>query len=126
MRGTYNHWLVALLIVVAVMACFTALDLGARLARDDGLVSRLWLFGGAISMGVGIWSIRLIRMFTFSLPIALRYDILTTLEPLGIAIVTSSAAIKIAGGAIFERRPLGIRGLVMLAKLDLLRPKNRL
>jgi diguanylate cyclase len=111
MRGTYSHWLVALLIVVAVMAC--ALNLAVRLARADHFVSRPWLSRGPIPLGVGIWSMRFIGILTLSLPIPLGHDSVTTLETLAIAIVTLGLASKIASGPYMSVRPLGLRGLVM-------------
>jgi NO-binding membrane sensor protein with MHYT domain len=66
----------------------------ARVVVADRAVGRIWLFGGAFAMGIGIWSMHFIGMLAFSLPIPLRYDIPTTLTSLAIAIVTSSVAIK--------------------------------
>ena len=93
MAGTYNLWLVALSIGVAVFVSHTALSLSARVARTNGASStRLWLAGGATAMGCGIWSMHFIGMLAFSLPIALAYDIPTTLVSLFIAIITSGFA----------------------------------
>jgi diguanylate cyclase len=47
-------------------------------------------------MGTGIWSMHFIRMLAFSLPIALAYDIPTTLASLLIAIIISGFALGIA------------------------------
>jgi diguanylate cyclase len=97
LAGTYNLWLVALSIAVAVFVSHTALSLSARVARTNGVPStRLWLVGGAVAMGCGIWSMHFIGMLAFSLPIALAYDIPTTLVSLFIAIITSGFALGIA------------------------------
>jgi diguanylate cyclase len=47
-------------------------------------------------MGTGIWSMYFIGMLAFSLPIALAYDIPTTLASLLIAIIISGFALGIA------------------------------
>ena len=96
MVGTYNPWLVLLSVTVAIFVSHTALRLSARVARATGLPSKLWLGGGAVAMGSGIWSMHFIGMLAFSLPIALAYDIPTTVGSLVIAIVTSALALGIA------------------------------
>src|SRR5688572_18518357 len=99
MQATYNTWLVALSIVVAMVVAYTALKLAARIATAEGKGARLWLLGGAIAMGTGIWSMHFIGMLAFSLPIPLRYGIATTITSLAIAIVTSGFALAIASRA---------------------------
>ena len=118
MQGTYNSWLVALSIAVAVLVSYTALKLAARVAAADRSVSRMWLFGGAFAMGIGIWSMHFIGMLAFSLPIPLRYSIPTTLASLAIAIVTSGLAIKISSGPRLGLARLGFGALVMGAGIS--------
>jgi diguanylate cyclase (GGDEF)-like protein len=95
--GHYNSWLVLLSIVVAVFVSYTALNLSSRVARSASKPSaRFWLAGGAVSMGCGIWSMHFVGMLAFSLPIALSYDIPTTVASLAIAIGLSGFALSIA------------------------------
>jgi NO-binding membrane sensor protein with MHYT domain len=96
LAGIYNPWLVVLSVAVAIFVSHTALRLSARVARKNGVPSKLWLAGGALAMGSGIWSMHFIGMLAFSLPIALAYDIPTTVTSLLIAIVTSAFALVIA------------------------------
>jgi diguanylate cyclase (GGDEF)-like protein len=96
MSAVYNPWLVSLSIAVAIMVSFTSLRLACRVAESNGLARRLWLSLGAVSMGVGIWSMHFIGMLAFSLEIPLRYDVERTVLSLGVAIVTSGFAIAIA------------------------------
>jgi NO-binding membrane sensor protein with MHYT domain len=79
--GTYDPYLVALSILVAVFASYTALDLGGRLAAARGLARRVWLAAAAIAMGGGIWSMHFVAMLAFIMPTPMSYDIgLTTLS----------------------------------------------
>ena len=79
--GTYNPHLVALSILVAAFASYTALDLGASVAATQGVAPRVWLVAAAIAMGGGIWSMHFIAMLAFNMPISMSYDIgLTTLS----------------------------------------------
>ena len=53
--GTYNPHLVALSILVAAFAAYTALDLGGRVSATRGAAPRVLLVAAAIAMGGGIW-----------------------------------------------------------------------
>src|SRR5712672_147488 len=79
--GTYDPYLVALSILVAAFASYTALDLGGRVAAAQGLARRVWLAAAAITMGGGIWSMHFVAMLAFIMPTPMSYDIgLTTLS----------------------------------------------
>ncbi|MBV8804871.1 MAG: hypothetical protein JO042_07485, partial [Sinobacteraceae bacterium] len=112
--GSYNPWLVLLSIAVAIFVSHTALNLSSRVARSRSRPSaRLWLAGGAVSMGGGIWSMHFIGMLAFSLPIPLAYDVKTTLASLGIAIGLSGYALSLASHAQISLRRLAAGAVVM-------------
>src|SRR5258708_15974991 len=80
-NGIYDAYLVALSIVVAALASYTALDLGGRVAAARGLARRVWLAAAAITMGGGIWSMHFVAMLALIMPTPMSYDIgLTTLS----------------------------------------------
>jgi len=89
----YNAGLVALSIAIAVLASYTALDLASHLSRLSGWVRRYWLVGGALSLGVGIWSMHFVGMLAYHSPVALTYDIPITFASLALAIVVSGIAL---------------------------------
>jgi diguanylate cyclase len=99
MYSTYNPWLVSLSIGVAILVSFTSLLLASRVAESDHSAGRAWLILGAIAMGFGIWSMHFIGMLAFSLPIQLRYDVGVTFGSMGVAVLTSGFAIKIASSS---------------------------
>lgn len=72
--GFYNYWFVALSVVVAVFASYTALDLAGRVAYVNRKRKKLWWFCGSITMGIGIWSMHFIGMLAFHLPVTVEYD----------------------------------------------------
>src|SRR5688572_7056395 len=113
MQATYNLWLVALSILVATLVSYTALKLAARVAEAEGTGGRLWLFGGAIAMGTGIWSMHFIGMLAFSVSIPLRYGIGKTLGSLVIAIITSGFALAIASRSQLSLFRLAVGAVVM-------------
>jgi NO-binding membrane sensor protein with MHYT domain/two-component sensor histidine kinase len=87
--GTHNPYLVALSILVAAFASYTALDLGGHVAVARGLARRVWLVTAAVTMGGGIWSMHFVAMLAFTMPIPMSYDIgLTTLSLLVAIFVT--------------------------------------
>jgi NO-binding membrane sensor protein with MHYT domain/two-component sensor histidine kinase len=87
--GTHNPYLVALSILVAAFASYTALDLGGHVAAARGLARRVWLLTAAVTMGGGIWSMHFVAMLAFTMPIPMSYDIgLTTLSLLVAIFVT--------------------------------------
>jgi diguanylate cyclase (GGDEF)-like protein len=91
--GTYSPSLVVISLCVAILASYTALDLVGRIATARGRAVYLWRIGGALSMGVGIWSMHFIGMLAFSLPIELSYDLPITLLSLLIGILSSGFAL---------------------------------
>jgi diguanylate cyclase (GGDEF)-like protein len=114
MVGVYNHWLVLLSIAVAIFVSHTALNLSSRVARSTHKpTARLWLAGGAVSMGCGIWSMHFVGMLALSLPIALSYDTATTLASLGIAIGLSGFALCIASRPQISMKRLAVGAVVM-------------
>lgn len=119
MVGTYNIGLVLLSILVAVFVSYTALNLSARVARAKAESAvEAWLFGGAIAMGAGIWSMHFIGMLAFSLPIPLAYDIPLTVASLVIAIVISGFALMVASNPQISMAHLTIAALILGAGIS--------
>ena len=99
LTGSYQPGLVLLSIVVAMMASYTALNLTGRVADTKGRASTLWLLGGAVAMGSGIWSMHFIGMLAYSLPIKMSYDLGITMLSLLAAIGVSALALRIVAGS---------------------------
>ena len=97
MNATYNPLLVVLSAVIAVLASYTALELAGRITSSRGLTRKLWLMGGAITMGTGIWSMHFIAMLALSIPIFISYNLVVVLVSLIAAILASAQALFIFG-----------------------------
>ncbi|MDQ7968493.1 MAG: EAL domain-containing protein [Oxalicibacterium faecigallinarum] len=89
----YDSVLVVISILVAILASYTALDMAGRIHATARKGAVLWLIGGAIAMGIGIWSMHFIGMLSFRLPIPLGYEISLTIFSLVIAVVASGFAL---------------------------------
>jgi hypothetical protein len=114
MVGTYSPGLVFLSIIVAIFASYVALDLASRVvASQNSKTARYWLFGGAISMGTGIWSMHFIGMLALRLPIPMSYDVEITLASLAIAVTVSGFALRTVSGGGMNHGRLLIAGMLM-------------
>ncbi len=102
--GSYDYGLVALSVVIAMLASYSALDLAGRVTVARGRIRAIWLTGGATAMGIGIWSMHYIGMLAFRLPIPVRYDVPTVL--LSVIAAISAAAVALI---VTSRRTMGIR-----------------
>lgn len=91
--GHYTLSLVLVSILVAILASYTALDLAGRIATARGRAMVMWICGGALSMGIGIWSMHFIGMLAFKLPIDLGFDLSLTLLSLLVAVLSSGFAL---------------------------------
>ena len=100
--GVYSRSLVAISIVIAMVASYAALELGGRVNAAAGRVRLLWLTGGALAMGSGIWSMHYVGMLAFQLPVPVYYHIPTVLLSLVAAIFSSAVALFVAAG---RKRP---------------------
>jgi len=93
MIGHYDYRLVALSVLIAMLASYTALDLAGRTTAARGRVRLTWLAGGATAMGVGIWSMHYIGMLAFSLPVLVLYDWPMVLLSLMAAVFAAAVAL---------------------------------
>jgi two-component system sensor histidine kinase ChiS len=93
MTGSYNVWLQLLSFIVAVIASFVALDAASRVSTATRQHAKYWLAGGALSMGIGIWSMHFIAMLAFQLPIQMGYDVSVTLLSMLLAVLASGFAL---------------------------------
>src|SRR5204863_3594895 len=93
--GSYNYALVALSVLIAMFASYAALDLAGRVTAASSWTRAVWLLGGAVAMGTGIWSMHYIRMLAFILPIPVAYHWPTVLLSLVAAILASAIALYV-------------------------------
>lgn len=113
LSGIYDFRLVALSFLIAISASYVALDLAVRVRATRGRGRRAWLTGGAISMGLGIWSMHFVGMLAFRLPIPVSYNVPTVLLSLLAAILASAVALYIASGERFDWRAALVGSLAM-------------
>ncbi|WP_060485107.1 bifunctional diguanylate cyclase/phosphodiesterase [Pseudomonas sp. NBRC 111123] len=113
LNGSYSSALVLISLCVAILASYTALDLTGRIATAKGRAVHLWMGGGALAMGIGVWSMHFIGMLAFSLPIALGYDIGLTVLSLVIAVLSSGFALWLVSQPSLPKLQLAFGALIM-------------
>jgi PAS domain S-box-containing protein len=97
MVGSHDPVLVALSIVIAIAASYTALDLAGRMRVSAGHSRLLWLATAAIAMGGGIWSMHFVAMLAFSMPgMGVNYDVGLTVLSLLVAIVATGTGFLVS------------------------------
>ena len=111
--GTHDPYLVALSILVAAFASYTALDLGARVGVARGLARRVWLVAAAVTMGGGIWSMHFVAMLAFKMPFAMSYDVGLTILSLAVAIFVTSGGFYVISRQSASPRRLVLSGVFM-------------
>ena len=89
MSGSFDLSLVALSVVIATAASYTALDLAARVRVSRGRVRLAWLILAAVTMGGGIWSMHFVAMLAFVMPTAVTYDLGLTVLSLFVAVAVT-------------------------------------
>jgi len=121
MSGTYNEVLVLFSLLVAILASYTALDMAGRVTTTRGTVAaRWWLAGGAMAMGLGIWSMHFVGMLAFDLPIPLGYDLAITLYSMLAALGVSAFALWLVSRPDLPRRLLCLGAVLMGAGIALM------
>lgn len=113
LTGSYSFSLVLISLCVAILASYTALDLAGRIATAKGRAVYVWMGGGALAMGIGVWSMHFIGMLAFSLPIALGYDLALTAFSLLIAVLSSGFALWLVSQPRLPWLQLGFGALIM-------------
>jgi diguanylate cyclase (GGDEF)-like protein/PAS domain S-box-containing protein len=107
MNGSYDYWLVALSVALAIAASYAALDVAGRVTSARGRVRTMWLVCGAVAMGAGIWSMHYVGMLALTMPMPVFYDVSTVALSLIAAIAASGVALFVV-----SRPKMGLRQLI--------------
>jgi len=113
LTGRYEITLVVVSILVAILASYTALSLAGRVATAHKLARRLWVGGGAVAMGTGIWAMHFIGMLAFRLPIPIGFDFRITFLSLLLPVMVSGIVLWQAHQSSLPFRRLAVCALLM-------------
>jgi len=90
--ASYDTPLVALSIVIAALASYSALDLGSRVRGAAAAFRPVWIGMAALVMGGGIWSMHFIGMLAFRMDMPVGYAVGGTVLSLLVAVCATAAA----------------------------------
>jgi PAS domain S-box-containing protein len=135
-HGLYNPILIAVSVLIAIFAGYTALDLASSVVAARGKARAAWLAGGSLAMGTGIWSMHFVGMLAFRLPgVSVYYTIPLLVLSVVVAIVASGIALFVMsrtrpiapvvvaagltmGGAICGMHYIGIASMRLAARVE--------
>jgi PAS domain S-box-containing protein len=93
----YDYRLVTISILIAILAAYAVIDLAGRVTAARGFARFAWLGGGAMAVGMGIWSTQYLDMAAFRLPVPVGYDWPTVLLSMVAAVAASAVALFVVG-----------------------------
>lgn len=119
METEYDFTFVMLSVFVAIFASYVSLKLVSSLTQAKGWARTLWLMAGALTMGMGIWSMHFVGMLAVEMNhMPMAYDIpLMTLSIL-IAIFASMLAFFVISRAVITVSSVVIGGTAMAAAIS--------
>ncbi len=113
LAGSYDYRLVALSIILAMLSSYAALDLAGRVTAARGGLRSVWLGGGAVAMGLGIWAMHYIGMLAYTLPVPVFYDWPTVVVSLLASVFASAVALWLASRDQLGPLRAGLGGILM-------------
>ncbi len=115
---SYNPYLAFLSIIVAIVSSFTAFGIYERAhGSKSPLYQMFWVLFGAVSMGIGIWSMHFIGLVALLLPISFSFDPKITLLSIFPSIFASSVVFWLMSQAKFNRSRLLFCGVLLGAAI---------
>ena len=126
MGGSFDTALLIVSFAMAVIASYSALDLGARIAVLDGRRRRYWLVLGGTALATAFWSLHVLCFNAFHFEVRLSYDWrITLLAWIAVSLLSAAALHLFASPRAGLRRELegslalGL-GLVVMQRLSIL------
>ncbi len=101
LHGHFDVALVVLSVAIAIVASYASLDQARRASQAHGGTRLLWLAGGGLTMGFGIWSMHFVAMLSFKMAMPVSY------QPglVALSLVAAVAGASIALAVVTRERP---------------------
>ncbi|MDF2721020.1 MAG: diguanylate cyclase/phosphodiesterase with sensor [Paenibacillus sp.] len=111
--GSHNMYLVLVSFLIALMACYCAIDFARRVTLSKGWEQKIWLLGGSVALGIGIWAFHFVAMLAYRLPFQVEYDLRIVWLSILVAIAGSLCALAVAGLTVMRWHQMIGGGLLM-------------
>ena len=108
---SYHYNLVVLSVVIATIGAYVAIEIALRVRAAIRRRRLFWVYGGALAMGLGIWSMHFVGMLALRLPVPVWYD-----APIVILSYVAAVIGCVIAFSIFNRADVG-SGLLVLASI---------
>jgi diguanylate cyclase (GGDEF)-like protein len=120
MAGSYNLLLICFSLFVATLASYTVLEIAERIfAQDKPRQRHLWLAGGALVFGVGIWATDFTGMLAFRSALKINYNVFIICLSLLLSIAVSLYLLHCATRRRLHWHRMMLDGMVLGAALTL-------
>lgn len=113
LEGNYNFYIVALSVVIAILASYSALSIAAKISHSNGRSRFFWLLAGSFVMGTGVWSMHFVGMLAMHFQMPVKYDVPMTLLSMLASMISSFIAFYITKEKDIHWYKIGIGGLIM-------------
>jgi PAS domain S-box-containing protein len=110
---SYDVGLSVLSVVVAIVGSYVAIEIAQRVRLDRGRRRNLWIAGGALAMGLAIWTMHFVAMLGVEFPEPVWYDAFLITLSIVAAIVGSAIAFLIFSRATANWMLLALASLFM-------------
>jgi PAS domain S-box-containing protein len=110
---SYNVALVILSVVVATIGAYVAIEIAQHVRASGDRRRILWSGGGALALGLGIWSMHFVGMLALRLPVLVWYDALLIVVSIVAAVGGCAIAFIIFNRPAVRSWQLGLAAIFM-------------
>jgi len=111
--GSYSPFLIMLSFFIGIIASYTALVLVERMSDPNQSKKVIWVFGGSLIMGMGIFSMHFVGMMAFHIGSPMTYDPFLLFVSLIISVISSFAAFYIPYVQSLSKTKVFLSGLII-------------
>jgi PAS domain S-box-containing protein len=110
---SYSLALVVLSVVVATLGAYVAVEIAQRIRAVGTRHRILWTGGGALALGLGIWSMHFVGMLALQIPVLVWYDALLIFASVVAAVVGCAIAFIVFNRAMASWWILALASVLM-------------
>jgi PAS domain S-box-containing protein len=111
--NSYSIALVILSVVVAILGGYVAVEIALRIRAAERRSRSFWTFGGALALGLGIWSTHFVGMLALQFSVLVWYDAVFIFASIVAAVVGCAIAFIIFNRATVNRWLLAVASVFM-------------
>lgn len=123
LHGHHSAPLVILSLAIAVVSSYTALGLVLQARRASRGYSSMWMVGGGLCMGTGVWATHFVAVLALRLGIPFSFRLDTTVLSWALAVLGSTVTFLLASNRVrvnVLNRPVLLGGLTMGCTMSLM------